>query len=421
MRVLWFTTVLPQAVARHLQMEGGEGQGSWIESLEQATRAHGALELAVATPCREVYTPFESNGVMYYGLPVFEAQSRIGRVVSGWRSGSALPDMNAACAGVVRDFKPDLIHVHGTENPFGLLTPHTRVPVVISLQGLLTVYEKFYFCGMTSRDIAALALNKDFLLGRGSIQGYWQCSAMAARERTIIRANSSFMGRTAWDKEVLGAINPKASYYHCDEVLRQPFYQAEWTRHAAKPEVIFCTSNTLAWKGAECLIEALAILRSAGHRDVRLRIAGIPPEGPGNRIFAARARKHGVMDSIKWLGRLDADQLVRELLATSVFAYPTHIDNSPNALCEALMVGVPTVTTYAGGVPSLLDDEREGLLCQDGDPYALAGKLHRLLDDSELAAEKGVRARQRALRRHDPGTIVDSLLEVYRNLATSDA
>jgi glycosyltransferase involved in cell wall biosynthesis len=418
-RVLWFTTVIPQAVARHLGMDGGEGQGSWIESLEHEITERGQLELAVATPCREKYAPFTSNGVTYHGLPVVEARTRIARAVSEWRGSFVLPDMNAACAEVVRDFEPDLIHVHGTENPFGLLTPHTRVPVVISLQGLLSVYEKFYFSGMTSRDRASLTLQKSFLLGRGALQGYWQCSAMAAREREIIRTNTSFMGRTEWDREVLWAINPKAAYHHCGEVLRSLFYESAWRREAAQPETIFCTSNTIAWKGADCLIEALSILRSAGHPEVHLRIAGIPPEGPGNRYFPARARKYGVMDRIAWLGRLDATGLVNELLSASVFAYPTHIDNSPNALCEALLVGAPTVTTYAGGVPSLLDDEREGLLCQNGDPYALAAKLHRMLDDGDFAATVGARARERALHRHDPGTIVGDLLGVYSSVAST--
>ena len=166
----------------------------------------------------------------------------------------------------------------------------------------------------------------------------------------------------------------------------------------------------------------MGLLHDAGYADVRLRIAGIPPEGPGNEFYAARARKHGVMESIDWLGRLDAEQLVAELLGAAVFAYPSHIDNSPNALCEALLVGVPTVASYVGGVPSLIDDGREGLLYPDGDPYALAGRIRYLLDNPSFAAEVGQEsartgsapARSRLDRRPPAGHLREVLRERSR-------
>jgi glycosyltransferase involved in cell wall biosynthesis len=161
------------------------------------------------------------------------------------------------------------------------------------------------------------------------------------------------------------------------------------------------------------LIEALGLLHAAGYANVRLRIAGIAPSGPGTKFFTSRARRHGVLQSIDWLGRLDAEHIVAELLRAAVFAYPSHIDNSPNALCEALLLGVPTVATYVGGVPSLIEDRHDGFLYPDGDPYALAGRIRDLMDDASLAAELGRRARERALRRHDPGTIVSSLMRIY--------
>ncbi|MBN1461264.1 MAG: glycosyltransferase family 4 protein, partial [Armatimonadetes bacterium] len=263
-----------------------------------------------------------------------------------------------------------------------------------------------------------LTLRKSFVLGWGDVHGYRRCVNMAAREREIMRMNKFFMGRTEWDRAVLWAMNPRALYYHCDEVLRPPFYQAAWQRERSGSSTIFCTSNTLTWKGAECLIEALGLLHGAGREEIRLRIAGIPPAGPGNEFYAARARRHDVLESIDWLGRLDADELVAELLKATLFAYPSHIDNSPNALCEALLVGVPTVASYVGGVPSLIDDRRDGLLYPDGDPYALAGRIRHLLDNPSVAAELGHRARERALSRHDPHSIVARLLDVYVGLAS---
>jgi glycosyltransferase involved in cell wall biosynthesis len=286
----------------------------------------------------------------------------------------------------------------------------------MSLQGLLTACERVYFRGLTWGEVARLTLRKRFALGRGEIQGYWRCQRRAALEREIIRTNHFFIGRTEWDKAFLGVLNPAATYYHCDEILRSPFYDAVWQHDAGRSRTVFCTSSTSLYKGAECLIEALALLRHAGYDDVRLRIAGIPPQGDETEFYAARARKHGVTSAIDWLGRIKADRLVSELLQASVFAYPSHIDNSPNALSEALLVGVPSVASYVGGVPSLLADGREGLLFPDADPFALAGRIRYMLDNPHLAAEMGSRARERALRRHDPQSIVERLLNIYREV-----
>jgi glycosyltransferase involved in cell wall biosynthesis len=416
-RVLWFTAVMPPAVAQRLGASTSTGPAAWVESLRQAIGERDDLDLAIASPCATGFSPFTAEGVRYYGIPSPEARTRVGRAVSGWRESLAPPDMRGAGEEVVRHFAPDLIHVHGTENPFGLVGPRTSTPTVISLQGLLTVYERFFFRGLTSQEIMRLALRKSFVLGRSVLQGYLRCVRMAVREREIVRLNTHFMGRTDWDRTVLWALNPSAHYFHCDEVLRSPFYAPSWRGEAGAGRTIFCTSSTITSKGADCVIEALGLLHASGYADTRLRIAGIPSAGPSSEFFLSRARKHGVEKAIDWLDRLDADQLVAELLNAAVFAYPSHFDNSPNALCEALLVGAPVVGSYVGGIPSLLQDESEGLLAPPGDAYAMAGRIRRLLDDPALAAEMGQRARARALRRHDPSTIVADLLRIYREVA----
>jgi len=415
-RVLWFTSVMPAAVAKRLGTTRSPGPASWVESLLQAVSSRETLDLAIASPSPTATLHFTEDRVTYYAMPVAEPGSRLGRAVSGWRHSITPPNTEEACRDVIEHFKPDVIHVQGTENPFGLIGPDAGAPVVVSLQGLLTMVERYLFCGQTAQETVRLAFRREFVLGRGGIHGYWRGVKMAARERNTLRLNRRFIGRTEWDRAVLWAVNPTATYYHCDEVLRPPFYEAKWRPRSPESRTIFCTSSAVPLKGADCLIEALGLLRAAGYSDVRLRIAGISPTGPGSEFFTTRARRHGVAQCIDWLGRLDAEQLVGELLTAALFAYPSHIDNSPNALCEALLVGVPTVASYVGGVPSLLGEGREGLLYPDGDPYALAGKIRYLLDNGSFAAEAGQRARQRALRRHDPDAIVTRLVSIYRDL-----
>ena len=63
------------------------------------------------------------------------------------------------------------------------------------------------------------------------------------------------------------------------------------------------------------------------------------------------------------------------LMTADVYVQVSHIENSPNSLCEAMLAGVPVVASYPGGTASRVQDLVHGGLVQDGDPYVLAGAL----------------------------------------------
>ena len=81
-----------------------------------------------------------------------------------------------------------------------------------------------------------------------------------------------------------------------------------------------------------------------------------------------------------------------------------------------MLVGTPCIAAFVGGVPSLVRDGVEGLLYHDADPYALAGKIDRLLGDPALAARLGAKARETAMRRHDPRRVAKQAVGTYREV-----
>jgi glycosyltransferase involved in cell wall biosynthesis len=84
-----------------------------------------------------------------------------------------------------------------------------------------------------------------------------------------------------------------------------------------------------------------------------------------------------------------------------------------------MLLGMPVISTYAGGIPSLITDGTDGLLVQDGDPWSLAGAIIDLVRDRELAVRLGQNARERASRRHDPQKVVNDLLFCYQSIIYS--
>jgi glycosyltransferase involved in cell wall biosynthesis len=175
--------------------------------------------------------------------------------------------------------------------------------------------------------------------------------------------------------------------------MRAEFYEADWSRGEHEGATLYSTSSGLMGKGTECLIEAVAILARRGVAGVRARIAGVQAGSEIDRIYRLAARRCGVADRIHWLGRLGAPGIVEELEAADLFVYPTHVDNSPNALVEAMLAGTPTVASAVGGVPTLMRHGCEGLLVPRGDAAALATAVAGLLDDRNEASRLGAAAR----------------------------
>ena len=120
---------------------------------------------------------------------------------------------------------------------------------------------------------------------------------------------------------------------------------------------------------------------------------------------------------MSWLGPLPASGLIEELEGADLFVLPSHIENQPNSLLEAMLLGVPCVAASVGGVAELLDDGGSGLLYHDSDPFALAAAIARLLDHPEFARELGEGARANAHSRYDRAAVARRTREVYEEVA----
>jgi glycosyltransferase involved in cell wall biosynthesis len=421
-RALWFTEVMPRPVRRAVGLEDWPGPQAWVDSLAGALSEAPDLELAIATTARRPFRPFQKDGIEYFGIPVPEPHSRRSRIVAGWRHRLAPDSVLDAAVELVREQRPDIVHVHGTEGAFGPLAGRlAEPPCVVSLQGILQLCQRVYWAGRSAEEVGRLLAGNGFLKGRGVVHRYLLMRRESGREARVMREGRWFIGRTDWDRGALAAVNPAAAYFHCDEMMRPQFYETSWSGGDPAGARIYSTSSAMLFKGTECLLEAAAILRRRGVAGLRLRIAGVPPGSEVDALYRRVARRLEIDDAVEWLGRLNAPDIAGELQATDVFAYPTHIDNSPNALVEAMLVGVPTVASCVGGIPSLMSDGKEGLLVPRGDPVALAVAIERLLGDRAAAAQLGAAARETARRRNDPARVVAGTLETYREIIARSA
>jgi glycosyltransferase involved in cell wall biosynthesis len=176
--------------------------------------------------------------------------------------------------------------------------------------------------------------------------------------------------------------------------------------------VIGTVARLVQRKGIDVLLQAFGILRSSYR--VHLVVVG---DGPFGEELRALAHELGIEDSVSWLG-FQADP-VKGLQTMDVFAFPSRLEGVPNAVLEAMAMGLPVVATTIGGVVDLVEEGETGFLIKPEDPEALAGALDRLLTDASLRADLGCRARNRAAETFSLSDNIPRLMDLY--LALQDA
>jgi glycosyltransferase involved in cell wall biosynthesis len=411
MRVLWFTNIimpeLDEKLGRKTQVTGG-----WMPALLDVLRGEEGIELAVATRVRGCHpsSGYSIKGVTYFCLPGAKG-----------RTHKAATDLAEPCRRVISAFAPDVIHLHGTEDMYGLAVnaDSGERPVVVSIQGLIHVCKEHVGGGIGLRTALA-AGHHGFLVWLRYLLQEREWANRGRVEQHIIRTHQSFIGRTAWDRAHVRAVNATAQYFHCWELLRAPFFAAEWSQDSRKPHTIFCTSALSPLKGFHVLLSSAAMLRGE-FPNLEIRVAGAPwnaKSGKGyyGRYIRAQIDRLGLSSNVTALPALGPADVANELVRAHAFVLPSFMENSPNSLAEAMLVGTPSITSFVGGVPSMVSDGETALAFPSGDAAYLAHNLRRIFADDLLARSLSSASRAVAQGRHGAGTVCATQMAIYRDL-----
>lgn len=416
MKVLWFCNN-PAMGIEYLSKKGKgiSGTGGWLYALDKELKSHVDLHVAFLYPYH--VESFKYNGTTYY--PIYTGniiKEKLRKRFLNAKDKSYL----ASCLAVIRNVCPDVIHIHGTENPFCEIIGNTSIPTIISIQGNLTVYNhkfnagfygKYQNCKMSGSNIRSL------LFGRFMFKNdkkWFEKNLMT--EQQALHECQYIMGRTDWDKRITRILAPKSSYFTGNEILRDSFYIHQWDQPAPSSKIIIHTTNgDTYYKGFETLCHALSLL-NRNNVNVEWRVAGVSDNSLINKITKKQLAEIYPQKGLKLLGSLNEFELVDSLKTSHIYVMPSHIENSPNNLCEAMMLGMPCIATFAGGTGSLMHDKIHGLLIQDGDPWAMAGAILELVSNWEVAKQYGQAARKCALLRHDKSTIAKEMIYSYTTI-----
>jgi len=414
-RLLWVTNVANKEVSLLLNKEATY-LGGWLTKTSKLLSNRDDFFLSMAFPAkiREKYQLVNGEYITYFP---FKKHNKCCKAYQN------------IVMNILIESKPDLVHIHGTELPHTLAFVNAcnklNIKFVISIQGLISEIEKQMFEGLnftakyffTFRNI----VKHDNVYGLKKIfrkRGKYEVSAIQNAQNII--------GRTEWDKTHILAINSKAIYYKCNETLRDSFYNNFWSLDNCIKQTIFVSQGEYSIKGLHYIIIALSNILKV-YPDVKLYISGKDiTNSHGLKKIIQKSyygvyiknliKKFNLSNNVIFTGPLSEKEMVKQYLSSNVFACPSTIENSPNSLGEAMLLGVPCVASYVGGIPDMLRDKIDGFLYQHNDPYMMASFIKKIFADNELSKKLSESSKNHANITHNINENLKNLVEIYHKI-----
>lgn len=423
MKVLWLCRTLPEKVATQKGMKIKKPE-SWIDGLfENLIEFSKNIELTYLFSARlsKNICDFNSDGVTYLCYPENKT--------------TYTEELTDYFITILKTVEPDCVHIFGTEEAHTLNMINAGIrtglvdKMVIHIQGMPSFISKHYLLGIPTK-VAKSYTFYDFLR-RGNM--YLSAKKMRKQGEYEIEAIGKarhVMGRTEWDYACCKLINQDIIYHKCWEMLRESFYSnKKWNYENCNKHSIFVSQGGYPVKGFHFMLEALNILKNR-YSDVHLYITGQNPikknikekikETSYSKYISKLINSYRLNNYITFLGFLDEESMRDQYLKSNVFVSCSTIENSSNSVGEAMMLGVPTVSSDVGGIKTMLCHEKDGLLYQTDAPYMLAYSIGKFFDNPKFALRCGESARMGAVERYNRKNIVDDILDIYREISNQN-
>jgi glycosyltransferase involved in cell wall biosynthesis len=238
------------------------------------------------------------------------------------------------------------------------------------------------------------------------LTGLWQC------ERTLRRADHIFC-LSSQDREFLRdwLRRPEGDLTRVYPGADRRYAEAAAGRDYASGERILFAGTWRKNKGIEDLVPVFASLAA---RNPRVSLSVLGAGAPEETVRGAFPE--AVRERVRVLRAADDDEAARTLAAHDVFLLPSLFEGTPLTLMEAMMSGMPVVTTATCGMLDVIEHDRSGLLVPIRDRDGLLRALERLVADPLARRRLGEEARARALARASWDEVAKPVLAAYERL-----
>lgn len=438
MKVLWVCNIILPVVARCRNLEVCNKEGWLTGLLEQILKQEekNDIELAAACPVTEQRDEFKCE-IPAYGTKFLS----YGFAEDVEHPERYSQELEKRIREIAEDFQPDVVHCFGTEYAHTLAVSNVfpKEKVLVGIQGLCKLYAEAYLADLPEYVVKRVTL-RDFLKKDSIRRQEKKYTARGDRETKVLLHVGNVSGRTWLDKAYTQECNENLNYYFMNETLRGSFYEGKWEENFCEKYSLFLSQGDYPIKGLHYMLKAMPeILKQ--YPETKVYVAGnsiirrgsikerLKISSYGKYIMELIAR-YQLEEKVVFLGKLSEREMKERLLKSNLFVCPSVIENSPNSLGEAMLLGVPCVTAMVGGIPSIFTEGVDGIgypgygapeYANEPDKESaqakkLAEAVCEMFSSEERRKQYTVFARLHAKSTHDGQKNYERLVEIYREM-----
>lgn len=414
MKILWITNMPVGAMAEYLT--GQPSHGLWIDALRYDFEKHHEHTLIIASVGDVKKTlKIEKNSTVYYLLPGKSATQyncEDSKRVDEWKE-------------IMNECKPDLIQVWGSEFQHGVaaLRSAESIPAVVYVQGLAESLARYYFAGMTVKEIHKAVTLRDVIEKNTFTQQKRGWEKQIPYEKELMTRAGNVIGENLWCRAHCRSIAAEAKYHVCPLSIGEAFFQQSWELENTEDFTIICNAANYPLKGLQTLLRAIPLikrrypkvklyvpgnsLRQGNDLKTRLKNTGF------DKYIKGLLKELDIEKNIEFIGRLSQDDLAARMAKTRVFVMCSALENHSSTLKEAMTVGIPCVASNVGGVPEYIRHGKNGFLYRYEEYEMIAEYVCELFSSDLLCRRFSENAKADMRKLHAGNNIYQTICDIY--------
>jgi len=177
------------------------------------------------------------------------------------------------------------------------------------------------------------------------------------------------------------------------------------------PIQVTTVARLYVMKGLTYLLDAIWQIKQI-HPTAQFKVYG---DGPLHQELLAYASQLGLDGNKIFVGAFTRKELPKIMAQTDIFVLPSILEGLPLSIVEAMAYGRAIVATAVGGIPELIEDGVNGLLCKPSDATGLTEKIQKLIEEPALRARLSYAARKAYEQGpFQPASVCDHFITIYQ-------
>lgn len=391
LKIVWLCHFVNAEIKNFFNTPDVKEMAPWINTLINMFRYTGDIELHIVAP--NVFTNKNINIKLkniYYHFYQHRPSIFPKKIYNLFRIESLTNYyyIKLKVQEIINNINPDLIHLHGAENPYysaGILPLIEHYPTLVTIQGFIRNTDQNNFITRKRKKIEDEILKKSKYIGV----------------------------RTKDMTEMVQRINPNAQLFYHRYGTTKPNYRKE--NHSSSDFDIIYFARITKDKGIEDLLKALSLVKKV-KEDISLHIIG-PVSRSYSNYLNKLVKKLNIQSNIKFLGFMATQEdIYKYAVRAKIYVLPTYYDIIPGTIIESMFMKLPVIAYSVGGIPELNEKGKAVILVEKNNIDQLSIEIFDLLNDQNKRETMAEYAYNVAVNRFDDTNTVNQIINIYNEI-----